>query len=144
MVPLIAFKCVLEPVRQRKKIFNKKHKIFLFQVFDFWFFTKIFILQQSESESELFFGFGSSQNIRLKIQILPALDQTRLRTLAMICVTHFLTFLRRAWARYGISDSHLLTRKFRWSYLKKVNVKALKLFAFYFDYRKKYSWFVFG
>jgi hypothetical protein len=37
MVTLFAFLCVLKPVRQRKKMFNKKHKIFLFQVLDIWF-----------------------------------------------------------------------------------------------------------
>jgi hypothetical protein len=38
------------------------------QVFDFWFFTKIFILQQCLNPSpnlNLFFGFGSSQKIRI-------------------------------------------------------------------------------
>jgi hypothetical protein len=43
----------------------EKHKIFLFQVFDFWFFKKIFILQQclnpnffSDSDSDLAKTFG--------------------------------------------------------------------------------------
>jgi hypothetical protein len=40
MVPLIAFICVLEPVRQRKIFSIEKHKIFLFQVFDFVFSQK--------------------------------------------------------------------------------------------------------
>jgi hypothetical protein len=31
---------------EKKKFPIEKHKIFVFQVFDFWFFTKIFILQQ--------------------------------------------------------------------------------------------------
>jgi hypothetical protein len=66
MVPLIAFICVLKPVRQRKKISIEKHQIFLFQVFDFLFFTKIFILQQCLNPNRNFiFGFGSSQNIRI-------------------------------------------------------------------------------
>jgi hypothetical protein len=70
MVPLIAFICVLEPVRQRTKISIEKHKIFLFQVFDFFIFHKNFhstTVSESESvsESELFFGFGSSLNIRI-------------------------------------------------------------------------------
>jgi hypothetical protein len=70
MVPLIAFLCVLENVRQRKKISIEKHKIFLFQVFDFGFFTKIFhptTVSESESESvsesELF--------VRIRIRIQP-------------------------------------------------------------------------
>jgi hypothetical protein len=36
-VPLIAFVCVLESVRQRKKVFQLKNGFFLFQVFDLRF-----------------------------------------------------------------------------------------------------------
>jgi hypothetical protein len=74
MVHLIAFIRVLEPVRQRKNVFNRK-KIFFFQVFDLRFFTQIFILQQcldpnpnpypnpnffsdSDSDPSKTFGFG--------------------------------------------------------------------------------------
>jgi hypothetical protein len=46
MVPLIAFICFLEFVRQRKKFSNWKNYVFLFQVFDLRFFTKFFILKQ--------------------------------------------------------------------------------------------------
>jgi hypothetical protein len=57
---------------EKKKLSIEKHRIFLFQVFDFWFFTKMFILQQCLNPNPypnpnfLFgFGFGSSQNIRI-------------------------------------------------------------------------------
>jgi hypothetical protein len=55
---------------EKKKLSTEKHKIFLFKVFDFWFFTKIFFLQQCLNPNPypnfLFgFGFGSSQNIRI-------------------------------------------------------------------------------
>jgi hypothetical protein len=55
---------------REKKISIEKHKIFLFQVFDFWFFTKNFhptTVSESESESvsesELF--------VRIRIRIQP-------------------------------------------------------------------------
>jgi hypothetical protein len=55
---------------EKKKLAIEKHKIFLFQVFDFWFFTKMFILQQCLNPNpypnpNFLFGFGSSQNIWL-------------------------------------------------------------------------------
>jgi hypothetical protein len=54
---LIAFICVLEPVRQRKKKFSiEKHNIFLFQVFDLRFFRQIFILQQCLDPNPNFFS----------------------------------------------------------------------------------------
>jgi hypothetical protein len=55
-----------------EKVSNRKtyrYVFFLFQVFDLRFFTKIIISQVSGSESvsksELFFGFGSGQNLRI-------------------------------------------------------------------------------
>jgi hypothetical protein len=59
---------------RENKFSIEKHKIFLFQVFDFWFFTKIFILQQCLNPNPnpypnpnffFGFGFGSSQKIRI-------------------------------------------------------------------------------
>jgi hypothetical protein len=57
---------------RENKFSIKKQRIFLFQVFDFWFFTKIFILQQCLNPIQslypnpnFFFGFGSSQKIRI-------------------------------------------------------------------------------
>jgi hypothetical protein len=64
MVPLIAFICVLEPVRQRKKFSIEKNKIFLFQVFDFWFFKKIFILQQCRNPNP----YPNNNFFRIRIQ----------------------------------------------------------------------------
>jgi hypothetical protein len=66
-VPLIAFICVLELVRQRKKFSIEKYKIFsLSSLFDLRFLTQIFILQQcldpnpifvSDSDPAKTFGF---------------------------------------------------------------------------------------
>jgi hypothetical protein len=55
---------------EKKKISIEKHKIFLFHVFDFLFFTKIFILQPCLNPNpypnpNFFFGFGSNQNFRI-------------------------------------------------------------------------------
>jgi hypothetical protein len=51
----------------REKSFpTEKRTFFVLQVFDLRFFTKFFyVTTVSGSESELFFGFGSSQNIRI-------------------------------------------------------------------------------
>jgi hypothetical protein len=68
MVLLIAFICVLEPVRQRQNFPIEKHNFFLFQVFDLRFFTRFFILQQCpdpDPNPNFLFGFGSSQNFRI-------------------------------------------------------------------------------
>jgi hypothetical protein len=85
MVPLIALICVLKPVQyvREKKFSIEKHKIFLFQVFDLWFFTKIFILQQCLNPNpypnpNFFFGLGSSQNIRI-ISIRIRIHNTAIR-----------------------------------------------------------------
>jgi hypothetical protein len=56
--------------RERKIIPTEKRTVrfFLFQVFDLRFFTKnlyFTTVSGSESKSELFFGFGSSRNIRI-------------------------------------------------------------------------------
>jgi hypothetical protein len=76
MLPQIAFICVLKPVRQRNKFSTEKHKIFLFQVFDLWFFTKfssynsVWIRFRVRIRIRTFFfgfgfGFWSSQKIRI-------------------------------------------------------------------------------
>jgi hypothetical protein len=68
MVPLIAFMCSGISMTE-KKVFQLKNlcvTVFLFQVFYLRFFYTNFYfttVSGSESKSELFFVFGSSQNI---------------------------------------------------------------------------------
>jgi hypothetical protein len=73
MVSLIAFICVLEPVRQREKNFQKKNiRFFSFKclIFDFSqkcsSYNSVWIRIRIRIRTFLFgFGFGSSQNIRI-------------------------------------------------------------------------------
>jgi hypothetical protein len=68
MVPLITFISVLEPLSQRKNFVNRKTLDFSlssvrFSIFQTNFYSKT--VSGSVSVSELFFGFGSSQNFRI-------------------------------------------------------------------------------
>jgi hypothetical protein len=70
MVPLIAFICVLEPVLHRKKSSNRKTYVFshssvLICDFSIFFYFTTVSGSASVSEFELFFGFGSGQNLRI-------------------------------------------------------------------------------
>jgi hypothetical protein len=71
MVSLIACICVLKPVRQRKNIFNRKTRFFSFKCLIFHFsqkfssYNSVWIRIRIRIRIQTFFGFGSSQNIRI-------------------------------------------------------------------------------
>jgi hypothetical protein len=84
MVPLIAFICVLESVRERNKFSNWKTylRFFLFHVFDLRCFTKIVILQQCLDLNPNFF----------RIRIQPKYSDSAPQHCAMLSIPTFCTY----------------------------------------------------